>query len=661
MRYAEAGFDLEIDLTRGSIEKVATAPDSVELFLGGQGTATQILWERVPPEVEPFSPDNLLIFSAGLLDATPVPGANRTSISSIDPQSNLYVNSGLGGFLGPELKHAGYDKIVISGKSPDLVYLQIYDDKIEIRDAGHLQGKSALETAALIRQELKDDKVQVAAIGLAGENRVYQASIEHGNTSASRGVGVIMGDKRLKAIAVRGTKDIKVAHPAELFEISNQMYRAIYDNPHCGDVLLREDDDSWHIDNLFSNIGHRHVKGFWTTALQEEWEVSIESECISYQWENYSQELEEVRETVVDKSQRLRGTGCYNCPKDCHQAISLPGQRKYFLKNYSKLAYALATYEYLKIDYDFLAALQDYGVDELSILQVIAFAIELYENGIFTDVDLPEFPLDRVKRSSYLLEKIVRREGVGDALANGVYWAACQIGKGAGTYDNTVKKLEQLPVMQDAANYAYFLMYATGEKSNITQIEGSFPQAPIPEIKDREEFARNWDAAPERFRKWFMEWEPQQQVSTEAAVNIADWNETVHYVDDALGICPFLSSFRGQFGGRPPYHIHNLPKLISLATDFNTDPERLLSIATRNRNLVRAINVRRGMRRIDEKPPKDIWTIREPAAENDMLDAYYEFKGWTKDGIPTKETLDRLGLNYVSEDFVQRGIGELTR
>ena len=246
MRYAEAGFDLEIDLTHGSIEKLATDPASISLDLGGQGAAAQILWDRVPPDVDPYSPDNLLIFSVGLLAATPVPGANRTSISSIDPQSNLYVNSGLGGFFGPELKHAGFDKIIIGGKSDELVYLWIHDDQVEIRSASHLQGKSALETTVLIQQELKDDKIQVAAIGLAGENRVSQASIDHGNTSASRGVGVIMGDKRLKAIAVRGTKDVKVAHPAELFALCNRLYQEIHDNPKCGDVLLSEGDVSCH-------------------------------------------------------------------------------------------------------------------------------------------------------------------------------------------------------------------------------------------------------------------------------------------------------------------------------------------------------------------------------------------------------------------------------
>ncbi len=655
MRYSETGFNLEINLTLGSFDKMASDLETARLYLGGQGAAAKTLWDRIPPEVEPFSPGNLLIFSAGLLDATPVPGANRTSISSISPQSNLYVNSGLGGFFGPEMKQAGYDQIIIRGKSASLVYIWIHNDKVEMRDATHLQGKSALETAALIQKELNDPKIQVAAIGLAGENRVYQASIEHANSSASRGVGVIMGDKRIKAIAVRGTKDIGVAKPAELFEICNRQYQEIFDSPHCGDVFLHEADDAWHVKNLAWGKASQRVNGFWTKELEEEWAVSVEREEIHYQWENYSQEMEEVHETVVDKSKRLRGTGCYNCTKDCHQAFYLPGKRKYFLKNYSKLACAMAAYENLEFDYDILAALQDYGLDEFAMPQVVAFALELYGAGILSEEDLPEFPADFKSRFSYLLDKIARREGVGDALANGVCLAARQIGRGAEAYDQTAKKIEHLPLKQEMPNHPYFLMYATGGKMSITQIEGSFPQIPMPDKKIREEFVKNWDAAPEKFKKWFFEWEPGQQLSIDAAVNIAGWNEAMHYVDDALGICPLLSSFRGQFGGRPPYHCNNLPEIITFATGMELDTDGLLKIAARTRNLVRAIDTSRGLRRIDEAAPQEFLKITELEVEK-LLDAYYEFRGWTNDGIPARETLDGLGLGSVSEELMRRGI-----
>jgi benzoyl-CoA reductase subunit BamB len=196
MRYAETGYNLEIDLTRGNIERVSTNPEDSQLYLGGLGTNAKIMWDRVPPEVEAFSPDNLLIFATGLLCGTPATGCNRTIVTTISPMTQLLAFSMMGGFWAPELKYAGYDKVILRGKSPDLVYIWIKDDKVEIRDASHLRGKGAIETAKLICEELKEPKAQVAAIGTAGENRVYFASIEQGRSSASRGgIGAVMGDK----------------------------------------------------------------------------------------------------------------------------------------------------------------------------------------------------------------------------------------------------------------------------------------------------------------------------------------------------------------------------------------------------------------------------------------------------------------------------------
>ncbi|RLB79587.1 MAG: aldehyde dehydrogenase, partial [Deltaproteobacteria bacterium] len=589
--------------------------------------------DRVPPEVEPFSPDNLLIFSTGLLNATLVPGANRTAVNAFSPQTNLHSHSLFGGFWGPELKHAGYDKIIIRGKSPNLVYLWINNDNVEIRDAGHLQGKGCWETTALIRQELKQQKAQVAAIGLAGENRVYMATIEHSNASASRGVGVIMGDKRLKAIAVHGTKDIHIARPAELSALCLRLRKEIYENPICGDPMAHNDDETFHVDNFAWGNARVRKKGYWNKDLEEKW-------------------------GALTRELKDRDISCYNCPKDCHAVINYPGRQRYSLKCFSKLTYLMAAHKELDFNYNILGLTQEYGLDGYSTPQVLAFAVELYEAGILTDEDMPGFPSDAEERFFWLLERIIRREGIGDVLANGVYWAARQIGRGAEEFDhNTTKKFEQVTIKLGKVNPVYFLMIATGEKMSITQIEGSFPQDPLPTMEERETFVRDWVAVPDdRFKEMFLKWEKRNELPFEASCTICDWNETMHYIDDAIGLCGFLSSFRGQFGGRIPYHTHNIPHIISLATGMDLDKEGLWEIARRNRNLVRALNIRRGMRRDDEKPPKDHWKVRDPEMETKLLDAYYEFKGWNKDGIPTKETLDKLGLDYVSADFLERGI-----
>ena len=650
MRYAETGFNLEIDLSSGNIEREATDSKLTELHLGGLGTNAKILWDRVPPEIEPFSPENLLIFGAGLLTGTPAPGANRTIISTISPQTKLMAYSMMGGFFAPELKYAGYDKIIFRGKSPTLVYVYINNDKVEIRDARYLAGKGAIETAELIKQELKEPNAQVAAIGLAGENRVFTASIEQGRSSSSRlGVGAVMGDKKLKAVVVRGTKDINLARPAEFLELSKGVLDYIKvraDNPVTGVMTILQGlgspqemlhvDEKWHTENFSWGNARTRRKDFWNPEIETKWKT-------------------------VQEHARTRLVSCYNCPMKCGAIISLPGMSTYMMKCFSKLTYTMAAFVD-DLDFGFRIAQRatEYGVDGFSTPQIMAFAFELREAGILTEQDFAGCPTDNEGKFYWLLDRIVRREGIGDILADGVYWAARKIGKGAEAFDhNTIKKHEQLPLKLGMLNPVYFLMYATGEKINITQIEGQFPQAPFPTMEERENFIKDWIQVPdEKFKQYLLGWEVRGDHSNpyyptvDMSVDIVDWQEKMHYIDDALGVCAGLSSFPLK----PPYHVHNYPKFISSGAGIEMDETKLAQIYKRNRNLIRAINVRRGLRRVDEKPPEDHWRKRFPELEDQLLDAYYRFKGWDKQGIPTKKTLQDLELAGVGDDLEQRGV-----
>src|SRR5512136_818411 len=649
MRYAETGFNLEVDLTRGNVERVQTDPRLTELHLGGLGTNAKILWDRVPADVEPFSPDNLLIFSTGLLVGTPAPGANRTIVSSYSPQTLLMGYSLMGGFLAPELKHAGYDKVIFRGKSPNLIYLWIHNDKVEIRDASHLHGKGAVETQELIRKELKEPNAHVAAIGLAGENRVYTASIEQGRSSASRlGLGAVMGAKGLKAIAVRGTKDINIARPAEYLEHCNDVLKYIKfrnENPVPNVMTILQGlgspqemlhtDEKWHTENFMWGNARVRKKDYWNKEVEEKWK--------------------ETQEAV-----RTRLISCYNCPMKCGAIISVPGLSTYMMKCFSKLTYTMAAYSDLDFGFKIAQRATEYGVDGFSTPQIMAFAFELKEAGILTDADFAGCPSDNEGRFYWLLDRIVRREGIGDVLANGTHWAAQQIGKGAEAYaHNNIKKHEQLPLKLGMLNPVYFLMYSTGEKINITQIEGNFPQGPFPTVEEREDFCKDWIQVPdEKFKQYLMDWEMRGERSNpyyptvDMSVDIVDWQEKMHYIDDALGVCAGLSSFPLK----PPYHIHNYPHFISSATGIDIDEAGLTQVYNRNRTLLRAVNVRRGLRRADEKPPEDHWKKRFPELEEKLLDAYYKFKGWNQDGIPTKETLHALGMDDIGEDLERRGI-----
>lgn len=650
MRYAETGYNLEIDLATGNIERVETDPELMSLHLGGLGTAVKLHWDRVPPEIKPFDPGNLLIFSTGLFNGTPAYSANRTIVSFISPQTGLLAYPMMGGFFSSELKYAGYDKIIFRNKSPEWVYIYIHNDKVEIRDASHLVGKGAVETQDLVRAELKDPRVEVAAIGLAGENRVFVASIEQSRSSASRGgPGAIMGDKKIKAVAVRGTGGVNLARGAEFMEHLKEVTEYIHyrnSNPLPGVMTIlsgigspqemKHVDEKWHTESFAWGNARRRRKDFWTKEIEESWKKT-QTEAIK------------------------RFISCYNCPQQCGALIGHKDTPGYMMKCFSKLTYGMAAYvDDLNFGFEIAHRAFEYGVDSFSTPQILAFAVELYEAGILTDKDFEGCPTDNAGRFFWLLDRLVRREGIGDYLAEGTYWAARRIGKGAEKYDhNTIKKHEQMNIKLGMLDPLYFLMYSTNEKISITQIEGNWPQAAFPNKEDREAFVKDWPQIPDdKFKQWFVDWEPRGEKSNPyyptppMCAEIVDWMEMLHNIDDALCICAGMASFCLK----PPYHIHNYPKLISAATGLDIDEAGLKKIVNRSRNLHRAYNNRLGMTRKDEKPPEDHWRRRYPELEEELLTTYYTYKGWNNNGIPTKERLHELDLDYVAEDLEMRGL-----
>ena len=286
-------------------------------------------------------------------------------------------------------------------------------------------------------------------------------------------------------------------------------------------------DEQWHTTNFMWGNARTRRKDFWTDEIEEKW-----------------------RET--QESVRTRLISCYNCPMKCGATISVPGQPTYMMKCYSKLTYTMAAYSDLEFGFKIAQKATEYGVDGFSTPQVMAFALELLEAGILTDADFPGMPADIEGRFFWLLDRIVRREGIGDVLADGIYWAARRIGKGAEKFDhNTIKKHEQLPLKLGMLNPVYYLMYSTGEKINITQIEGQFPQAPFPTHGRARGLRqglvpgarREVQAVPAGLGAARREVQSATTRRVEASCEIVDWQEKMHYIDDALGICAGLSSF----------------------------------------------------------------------------------------------------------------------
>lgn len=658
MRYAEMGYNLEIDLATGNIERVETDPRMMETHLGGLGTSVKLHWDRVGPEVQPFDDGNMFVVSSGLFNGTPAFSANRTVCTFVSPQSHLLAYPMMGGFFSAELKYAGYDKIIFHNKSPKWIYLWINNDKVEIRDASHLVGRGALETQELIRQELNQPKAEVAAIGAAGEHRCFTASIEQSRSSASRlGGGAIMGDKKIKAIAVRGTKSINLARGEEFMEHIKSMtdyinFRNANPIPDVMTILsgigspqeMVHTDEKWHTENFAWGNARVRRKDFWGKENEQNWVTT---------------QLATVKRLI----------SCFNCPQHCGGLVSFENGPYYMMKCFGKLTYSMGAYvDDLGFNFRILNRATEYGVDSFSTPQILAFAVELREAGILTDKDFagtstyPACPPASDKEGTFfwLLDRLAHREGIGDVLADGVWYAARAIGNGAEEFDhNTIKRHEQLPLKLGMMDPLYYLMYSTNEKISITQIEGQWPQVPFPTMEQREEFVRDWPQLPDdHFKEYLLKWEMRGEYAAphyptpDICSEIVDWMEMLHNIDDACCVCAGMSSFCLK----PPYHIHNYPKLISAATGMDVDEAGLKKIVNRSRNLHRAFNNRKGMRRADEKPPADHWKKRFPELEENLLSTYYTFKGWNMDGIPTREKLEELDLGYVADDLEKRGI-----
>ncbi|HPH41925.1 MAG TPA: aldehyde ferredoxin oxidoreductase C-terminal domain-containing protein [Syntrophorhabdaceae bacterium] len=656
MRYGETGYNLEVDLATGNIERVETDPKLMELHLGGLGSSVKLHWDRVPPETKAFDDGNILVISTGLLNGTPAFSANRTVVTFISPQTGLLGYPMMGGFFSAEMKYAGYDKFVIRNKSPKWVYLWVNNDKVELRDASHLVGRGALETQDLIRKELGEPRAQVAAIGPAGEHKCFTASIEQGRSSSSRlGGGAVMGDKKIKAVAVRGTKDLNLYDGVKFMKLMDDVkayinFRNANPIPDVMTILsgigspqeMVHTDEKWHSENFMWGNARTRRRDFWSKENEMNWTTT---------------QLATVKRLI----------SCFNCPQHCGGLVSYQNGPYYMMKCFGKLTYCMASYiDDLGFNFRILNRATEYGLDSFSTPQILAFAVELYEAGILTDKDFAgtsEYeacPKDKEGRFFWLLDRVAHRQGIGDILADGVYAAARKIGKGAEVFDhNTIKKHEQLPLKLGTLDPIYYLMYSTNEKISITQIEGQWPQSAFPTREQREAFVKDWPQLPdESWKEWVLDWDirgpnaiPYYPTPIMCA-NIVDWMEMLHNIDDAVGMCCGMSGFCLK----PPYHIHNYPHILNAASGMDLDEAGLKKIANRSRNLHRAYNNRLGMSRKDEKPPEDHWRRRYPELEEELLSTYYEFKGWNMDGIPTRKKLEELDLGYVADDLEKRGI-----
>lgn len=629
------GVILHVDLTEKRIWREEIPQEWETNYLGSRGINARLLWNLVKPGVDPLSKDNVLIFGAGKLSGTGAPSSGRTTVTCKSPATNLYVKANVGGHWGTELRYAGYDHVVIHGAAEEPVYIYINDSTVEIRDARHLWGKDVRETTRIIRQELGNEEIEVACIGQAGENLVKMAAIMCSvyNAAARGGVGAVMGSKKLKAIAVKGSQSLPLANPKMYWEVVNE----------CVDALLAE-----------SGIEGLHAYGTSGSILP----LNELKGFAVYNFRGGSHpEMEKISGLVLEEKGYLkRKVGCNSCIIGCHRFTTIE-KGKYAgtyaggpeLETLGSLGCGCGVFDIEAI----LKANElcnIYGMDTISVGNVIAWAMECFERGVLTKEDTGGLDLSWGNGETVieLVNQIAFRRGLGNLLAEGVRRAAEQVGKDSWKWAIEVKGLEQSRVDTRAA-MAYALAFAVnprGADHLHTETFAEFGLSPearkvIADITGDEKYANPY--------------------MVEKRAEIVRWHEDCYAVTDCLGFCAFTTT--ALFGITPD----RMARLFSAATGNEITEKEIMEAGRRIVNLEKAFNVREGATRADDRAPWRILNEKSPDLPegatviteeilNKMLDEYYTLHNWDlKTSWPKKETLLGLGLDDVAEELERLG------
>jgi len=622
---------LNVDLSSGqtSVQEVPT--DELKGLLGGRGLAAKILYERLKPGTDPLGPENILIFAPGTFSGTNAPSSGRTTVTCKGPATGFYLKVSGGGHVGAELKYAGYDYIVISGKAEEPVYLWIHNGEIEIRDAGHLWGKGTRETDRLIKNELGDENIQTALIGPAGENKVlFSCIILSLYNSASRGgVGAVMGSKNLKAIAVRGTGALRAADGKGFFKLASDIRKEMATDTSAN--TMHQWGTAGFIPGL-NALGMLPTCNFSKTTIEG-------GERLSGQY-------------LEDEGFLVGRESCFACSIACHRYVRTK-EHRYGEVNDSgpelETMMSLGAECGITDTEAVLKANQlcnDYGIDTISTGHVMAWAMETYEKGLITEKEAEGLDL-RFGNASAMVELVRRmalREGwLGDLLAEGTKRAAERIGGDAWMWAIQAKGLEQSACdTRGAKGYALgFALNPRGPDHLTTEAIAEFgfteeAKALIKHITGDEKYAVS--------------------TITDKRPEIVVWHEDCYAASDALGFCAFTST--ASYNVNP----ERMAKLFGYATGIEISEQELMLAGRRIMTLERCFNVREGYRREHDTLPwrmmndpipdginKGLVTDKEMLDK--MLDEYFKLTGWDPTtGIPTREELERLGLLKLCGD-----------
>jgi aldehyde:ferredoxin oxidoreductase len=596
-----SGTILRVNLTTGAVSRQATDPKVAALFLGARGLGDKLYIDEVDPKVDPLSPENNIIFAPGPFSGTFAPSGGRYHVVTKAPLTGTIAGANSGGTFGPELHYAGYDALIIEGKASNPVYLWIKDDQVEIRDAKHLWGKWVPDTSDLVRAET-DAEAKVACIGPAGEKQVLFAAIMNDmHRAAGRGgVGAVMGSKNLKAIAVVGTKSIKVAD-AKNFE------GAVLK----GRKLLKE-----------HPVGGAGLKAYGTDVLMNILNETGALPARNFQDSHFAT-ADKVGGESLSTNVLVRPKGCFSCVISCGR-VSRVTNPKYAGEGEGPEYEAAWAYG-PDCGIDNLDAItksnmlcNEMGMDPITLGSTIACAMEMYEAGIVTlkDTDGLDLSFGNPDTIVELTRKIGVREGIGDRLALGSYRYAASFGHPE--YSMTVKK-QEMPAYDPRGVQGIGLEYATCNRGGChvkgytiaVEVLGS-PTKLDPRVTKDKPF----------YVKLFQD--------LTAAI-------------DASGGCIF-----GTFGMSGD----NYAEMLTALTGITYSTDDYLKAGERIWNLERIFNLKAGFTAKDDTLPERL--LKEPIRSGpakgevshvpEMLPEYYKLRGWDTKGVPTKERLQQLQL-----------------
>jgi aldehyde:ferredoxin oxidoreductase len=606
--YGWSGKILEVDLSKEKVDEIALDEKLARDFIGGRGLGVKLLYDRVGPNIKPFDPDNLLIFAAGPLTGTLAPASGRHCVVTKSPLTGTVFDAHSGGRWGAELKFAGLDAIVVSGKSEKPVYLWIHNSEVEFRDASALWGKGVHATTDAIYEEVADKRARVACIGPAGEKLVRIAAIMNDKHRAAGrgGVGAVMGSKNLKAIAIRGRREFEVAYEKPLGLYVKELEPRIADEKSFGvyvmesHKLIRE--------NPVTGTG---LPTYGTAVL-----VNIINEHGIYPTRNfqtgYFPTADKASGETIVETILVRRAACFGCPIACGPVTKV-----------DDVEGEGPEYESIGMfgphcGVDDLAAItkahfacNDLGLDTISMGNTIGCAMELAERG---KLEGPKF--GDAEAIVELTRKTAMREGIGDKLAEG----SARLAKACGMPElsMSVKGLE-IPAYDPRGVQGHGLAYATSNRGGC--------------------HLRAYMIAPEVLGVPKL----VERFSTSGKAETTIIFQNLFAAIDSLVLCKFTSFALGT---------EQYAKLLTAATGVEFTDEDVMRVGERIWNLERLYNLREGLTTKDDTLPPRL--LKEPMPDGPskgricmldrMLPSYYEFRGWDSKGVPTEAKLRELGL-----------------